>query len=82
MRAVCMVSHERRPLAYLRNWRVGEGVEEVVFGQDEFALDAFRIDVLVRLKRLLETSTRCRREATTGKRQFRRRWVFGGMVPL
>lgn len=77
-----MVSHKRRPLAYLRNWRVGEGIEEVVFRQDELALNAFWVDVLERLERLLDTSTRRRREATTGKRQFGLRWSLGGMISL
>ena len=77
-----MLAHESRAFADLGYGRVGEGIEEVVFSKKKFAANAFWVDIFIRLKRLLEASLRCGREAPSGKGEL---WLcrsFGGMISL
>lgn len=71
VRAVCMLAHESRSLADLRDGRIGEGVEEVVLGQDKRPLDALGVNVLKRLEWLLEAATRRGRERSSRGGQLR-----------
>jgi hypothetical protein len=82
MRAVCMLSHKRSPLAYLRYWRVGEGVEQVVFRQDQCPTDTLGVDVFIRLEWLIKLPVSRCRERSFRQCEFRVRWSFGGVVPL
>src|SRR5690242_9946669 len=80
VRTVCMLAHERRSLADLRYWRVRERIEQIVLGQDKRSLDALRIDVLVRLERLVEAAFGRSRERSSRGRQLRLCRTFGGMI--
>jgi hypothetical protein len=51
VRAVCVLAHIRRALADLGDGRLGEGVEEVVFCEDIFALVALWVYVFERFER-------------------------------
>jgi hypothetical protein len=82
MRTVCMLAHEGRSFANLRYGRVGERVEEVVLGQDEGPLVTLRIDVLIRLKRLVEAAIGRSREGSPRGSQLRLRRSLGGMISL
>ena len=63
VRAIGMLAHESCALAYLRYWGVSEGVEEVVFSQDQCPPVSLGIDVVIRFERLIETTARRSREA-------------------
>jgi hypothetical protein len=69
--AVGMLAHESSALADLRNWRIGEGVEEVVFGQDKSPSDAFGIDILEGLEGLLEAPVGRGGKVSAREGQFR-----------
>ena len=77
-----MLSHESCSFSYLGYWRVCERVEQIVFGQDHCPPDAFRINVLIRLERLVELSVGRRREFSSRQSKL---WVgrtFGGMIAV
>ena len=82
MRAVGMLAHESRALSYLWYGRVAEGIEEIILSQDQCPLVSFRIDVLIWLERLVESTLRGRGEAALGKSQFWWCWTFGGVISL
>jgi hypothetical protein len=82
MWAVCMLSHKGRALSYLGYRRVGERVEEGVFRQDPRPLDALRINIGIRLERLLKAPAKRCRERPLGQSDLWVRRSFGGMVPL
>jgi len=62
VRAIGMLAHESCALAYLRYGGVGEGVEEVVFSQDQRPPVSLGIDVVIRFERLIKTTAWCGRE--------------------
>ncbi len=68
MWAVGMLSHEGGALAYLRYGRVGERVEEIVFGQDELAPNAFRVYIFYGFEGLVEGTMAACRECSVGQR--------------
>lgn len=77
-----MLAHESSSFTNLRYRRVRKRVKEVLFRQDQGSLDTLWIDVLVRLKWLLEAATRRSREASSRGGQLRLRWTFGGLISL
>lgn len=82
MGTVGVLAHEGGSFADVGDRRLGEGVEEVVFGEDQRALDSLGVDILVGLERLLEAAARRRGEAPAGQGELWGCRALGGMIPV
>lgn len=77
-----MLAHRRCAFAYLRYRRIGEGVEQVVFVQNQLSLYTFRVDVIIWFEWPLGGFTGGRRKASPGKGKLWLCYAFGGVILL